>query len=219
MNKKTLILTLFLVIASIFTFVPLAYSWFEKTEESTIVIETGEFQIIIIASFNGNVITTNSQYYDQEKKVIILNASNPASPNYIGRFKVTLRVSANIPSRLRVKIQDEWKLVRTYREDGFVIEEALSHRDDELNPANPTYRYNLSYASKNDLSSGFMYYNHLIEKNQNYIINFITSGNPKAVKNTITYYEECFVYFDLIVEMVQANRFSEIWGIPYNFFN
>ena len=66
---------------------------------------------------------------------------------------------------------------------------------------------------------GYTYVNHIIPKNETTIINFIDGGDAYPVKNNEVFYEMVYVHVDLIVDIVQANRFVERWGIDPAFFS
>ena len=90
------------------------FAYFQIQEEHGITITSGEFDIELYASFNDEVIDINSPYYDSDKGIIIVNAFDPLSENYIGHLKVDIVITSKIAARARIKLNDEWELTREY---------------------------------------------------------------------------------------------------------
>ena len=61
-------------------------------------------------SFDNLEVGLNSPYYDQVKKIIIIDGAKTTAPNYIGKLNISLSVKSNIAARFRIKIQDEWQI-------------------------------------------------------------------------------------------------------------
>lgn len=217
---RKLFIALFTILTVIFISFSLTYSWFIKTNESTFIIDTGEFSSSLAVAFNGSIISSGSPYYDTQKKVVIVDAGNSLSTNHIGKLTVSLTITPEVTARFRIKIQDEWRLKRTYIALGTTIEEAMSHEKGELIPGNALYPFTIANIANYtyDSESGYLYYNLLLEKGQIYNISFITTGLTHPVVSNSVFNEECIVYLDFIVDIVQANRFSEVWGISPDYF-
>lgn len=200
------------------------YAYFVRTTTRGIIIETEAYQIEIIASFDGNIVSYTSPFYDPIKKVLIVNAYDPNSDNYIGDLEITIYITPYNTSRLRIKLFDEWELTRTYidQDPNYPIEpvkEALNHP-----PMDATYfpfsslKIHPSFQATYH-SDGYAYIHQIVQKNQLITIPFIEGGDRITVRNNDVFYEEVYVYIDLRIDIVQANRFSEVWGIDPNFFN
>ncbi|MDD3106493.1 MAG: hypothetical protein PHP65_01650 [Bacilli bacterium] len=215
------LLALFTVFVVAFITISLTYSWFIKTNDSTFVIDTGEFASTMAVSFNDQVIDQSSPYYDDAKKVIIVDAGNPSNTNNITKLSVDLTITPMVTARFRIKILDEWRLKRTYYALGSIIEEAISHENGAIIPGDVDYPFTIANIENYtfDAASGYFYYNLLLEKGTTYQITFITSGANRPVFSNSVFYEECIVYLDFIVDIVQANRFSEVWGIGSDYFD
>ncbi|HOH17936.1 MAG TPA: hypothetical protein PK087_01295 [Bacilli bacterium] len=205
----------------LFVSLSLTYSWFIKTNETTYIIQAGEFEASMAVAFSGNVISTGSPYYDTNKKVIIIDAGDASSTNHIENLSVSLTITPEVTARFRIKIQDEWQLKRTYYafSDNPIIE-AISHENEAIFPGNTDYPFTIANLSNYifDSESGYLYYNLLLEKGETLELEFITSGKARPVFANSAFYEECYVYLDFIVDIVQANRFSEVWGISPDYF-
>ena len=63
-----------------------------------------------------------------------------------------------------------------------------------------------------DTYSGYIYYIYPISKGTSNIT-LIDGGTLYGVKNNNTYSETCRVNFNVSVELIQINRYKEVWGI------
>lgn len=181
---------------------------------------TGEYDVSMTAAFNDSVVDGTSPYYDALKKAILVDGSDYQSPNYIENLEVSFSITPDNDSRFRIKIQDEWQLKRTYYGVEYVITEALAFEGEETIPGNALFPFLIINSSNYtyDSSTGYLYFNQILEKGQTYNIDFISGGIPYPIRSTTAYYEECTVYLDFLVDVVQANRATQIWGIGYDFF-
>ncbi|MCR3905616.1 MAG: hypothetical protein NUK62_01115 [Tenericutes bacterium] len=216
----TLSLVLILVLSSSLLVV---YAYFVKKQDHGIIVATGEFTVEIFASFNDVVVNTESPYYDAQKNIIIVNAYDQLSENYIGNLKIDIGITPEVAARVRIKLQDEWELTRIYLdqnpeypidpviENVYHTPKGSGYYPFSLLKINPTFNgiYDLQ---------GYTYINQIIPKNQTTMIHFIDSGDRYPARTNEVFYEMCYVYIDLIVDVVQANRFVEKWGIEPDFF-
>jgi len=216
-NITSIVLSLVLFLALTISFV---FSWFNRQNQSSFIIYSGDYEVGITISLNDVTVNESSPYYDSQKKVLILEGQHQESENFINNLKITFTFSVDNPARFRVKIQDEWQLTRTYYDTSYVIVEAVSHENQALIPGNENFPFIITNVSSYlyDPISGYLYFNTVLEENQTYVIEFITGGRPYPARSTTAYYEDVSVYLDLIVDVVQANRFSQVWGVSPDFF-
>jgi hypothetical protein len=217
---KSIFFSSFLTVFLCFVVISLAFSWFKRENSSTFHFQSGEYDVSIEAALNDVIINENSPFYDSSKQAIILDGGKQTSANYLDKLDVSLIITVAHSSRFRIKVQDEWQLKRTYYESGFSITEAVYFQDAETIPGNEHYPFTILNISNfiYDSDSGYLYYSSVLEKDQTYVIDFISGGVPQYVRSTADYYEECTVFLDFSLDVVQANRFSEVWGISINFF-
>ena len=188
------------------------YAYFVRTTNRGIIIETEAYQIEIIASFDGNIVSYTSPFYDPIKQVLIVNAFDPNTDNYIGNLEIIIYITPYNTSRMRIKLLDEWELTRTY------IDQDPNYPIDPVKePFSPLKIHPSFQAIYNE--DGYAYFHQIVQKNQLITIPFIGGGDRITVRNNDVFYEEVYVYIDLRIDIVQANRFSEVWGIDPNFFN
>jgi hypothetical protein len=217
---KSVFFSSFIIVFLCFVVISLAFSWLKRDNSSTFHFQSGEYDVSIEATLNDAIINESSPFYDSLKQVIILDGAELTSDNFLGKLDVSLTITVAHSSRFRIKIQDEWQLKRTYYESGFTILEAVYFQDAETIPGNEHFPFTILNISNfiYDSNSGYLYYNSILEKDQTYVIDFISGGLPQYARTTADYYEECTVFLDFALDVVQANRFSEVWGISINFF-
>ncbi len=211
-----MLLTMVVVITS--------YAYFQINETHGITVSSGAYDIELVVKFSGTVVTVDSPYYDQEHGKIIANAFDELADNYIGNMTIDLVITPDVAARLRFKIQQEWELQRYYLDQ------------DPENPIDPIfesiyhsqkpseyYPYSLMMwaggINTQYEQDGMVYYMDVIPSSEETTISLIDGGSPYTVRTNSALYEECYVYFDLFLDVVQANRFSEVWGIDPAYFN
>jgi hypothetical protein len=217
---RPLILPFLSIILTLILALSLVFSWFIKEKEISFVLMTGEYDVSMTVSFNDVVVDGTSPYFDTLNKAIIVDSSNYQSSNYIEDLEVSFSIISDNNSRFRIKVQDEWQLKRTYYGVEYVITEALAFEGEETIPGNALYPFVIISPSNYtyDSTTGYLYFNQILEKGQTYNIDFIIGGIPYPIRSTTAYFEECTVYMDFLVDVVQANRAAEVWGIGYDFF-
>ncbi len=222
--KSKMYVSLFIFVLVFATSFVIVYAYFQVQEQKGIMIQTGDFEVEMLISFDSTIIDINSPYYDRDTGSVIVNAYDPLSPNYVGNLKISFIVTSIVASRFRIKLQDEWTLTRHYLDQNPLypipdVVEAVYHSNHGL----AYYPFSLlklgsGFAPLYDLQ-GYAYAPQIIPKGQPTTINFIQSGDPYAVRINEVFTETCYIHLDLIVDVVQANRFSEVWNIDPNFFN
>lgn len=222
--KSRMYVSLFIFVLVFATSFVIVYAYFQVQEQKGIMIQTGDFEVEMLISFDSTVIDINSPYYDRDTGSVLVNAYDPASPNYVGDLKISFIVTSIVASRFRIKLQDEWTLTRHYLDQNPLypipdVVEAVYHSNHGL----AYYPFSLlklgsGFAPLYDLQ-GYAYAPQIIPKGQPTTINFIQSGDPYAVRINEVFTETCYIHLDLMVDVVQANRFSEVWNIDPNFFN
>lgn len=204
-------------------FVLVSYAYFQLSETHGITVSTGTFEVDFVVKFDGVTVTTDSPFYDNQRKKIIANAYDVNADNYIGSMTIDLVVTPEVAARMRFKIQQEWELRRYYLDQDpenpiAPIFESIYHGKKAVE----YYPYSLmmwaSGFNANYEQNGMIYYMDIIPKNNQTVIPIIDGGSPYTVRTNSVLYEECYVYFDLYVDLVQANRFAEVWGIDPNYY-
>ncbi|MCF7930927.1 MAG: hypothetical protein K9L02_05420 [Acholeplasmataceae bacterium] len=221
--KKKIIILIILTLIAISTSL-YAYAYFENNQNYGFVIETGEFEVISHISFSDIEIDINSQYYDADNQVVIIDAYNPQAVNYIGKLKVDIVINPNIAARVRIKLLDEWELTRTY---------SVLYGEEPIDPLVQTvyhtaqsslfHPFSLLKVGSNYIpiydNNGYAYITEVLQKNEETIIHLIDGGDGYPTRENEIYSETCFVHLRFSVDVVQANRFAELWSLDPDFFD
>lgn len=215
--KRLLIINLLFII-SLLVVLSGVFAWYQLTKFVPIKLSNGDFDVTMIVTFDNVEVGENSVFYDNTKKVIRINAFDENAENYIEKLKIDLEIRTDIAARFRMKIQDEWQLIRNY--DYFSSTVVLYHeKTAEGSIDNPFIISDYEDFPYRVDSWNYIYYDGILLPDIDYSFNVIEKGTSYNVKTTESYYEECFVDLDLIFDIVQANRFSERWLIGSDFFD
>ena len=221
--KKRLLFSLVTFILVFGSTALITFAWFRQQEEQGIIISTGDFLVELNVFFGVTKVGPLSPYYDEDKKAVIVNAYDPNSPNYVGHMSVNITVRPIIAARVRMKVLDEWELTRYYIDETGInpippIKETVVH--DPLGYPYLPYSI-LSFDNRFmglTTDDGFIYIEDVMPSGVTTTIYLINGGLNFPVRNNPVFYEECFIYFDIYLDIVQANRAFEIWGIEPNLF-
>ena len=221
--KRRLIWSMTILILVISLTFGVAYAYFEVNKQHGIVIETGEFDVEIFIFFDDLLIDSESPYYDAEKQIVIVNAFDPLAENYIEDLQIYLVINPVVASRLRLKFQDQWEMRRVYIDQPLedpipdIVENLYHPKKDS-----PYYPFSLlmmhpefSYIYGGDQ---YLYFDQVIRKDAATTLHIIDGGDPWPVRSNEVFNETVYVYIDLTIELVQANRFSQVWGLPLDFY-
>lgn len=215
--SKRLIVTVIIFILSALLLTISSFAWYRSQRVLPIVLENGEFDVTLKVDFDGLEVGLNSPYYDQEKRIIIIDGGDSSAPNYIGKLNISVEVKSSIASRFRLRLQDEWQLYRYYYQSDTVVSSVIYHERTPEGPIDNPFIVDNSFNYKSD-NNGFIYYDGILMPNVSYEFNIIDRGTRYNVRMTDNYYEECVVHLDFYFDIVQANRFSERWNISEDFF-
>ncbi|HNZ78077.1 MAG TPA: hypothetical protein PKG96_00530 [Bacilli bacterium] len=170
--------------------------------------------------------------YDSEKGLLYINGAlksivleqyeeeSEYNPYFLDDFKVKIELTPDITSYLRIKVFDEWKVTRFYY--SFNTEQIYSiyHEGDNIFPFHLTdeeWRVSgeVGYDSSwyYDAETKYVYYTEPLEKGVLASLPFIFGGDAYLPRISRTYIDTCDLILNIKVEIVQANRFSQIWGI------
>lgn len=216
--KFNLLLILFLLISIIFG-ITQTYSWisFEKSFQTN--LDLGSFKIVISATLDNNKLAHDNGNYNLNglsqmdsneitQKIQINDQDYNENKNYIEKFKMNINIKADISGYMRIKILDEWIVTKRFLNfDRNNTESIYTNTDDDL-------LFNLGDNWVYDKKTKYCYYTKIINKSNNDInILFIESGVPYLPKINSFLVETCDLNLGVSVQVVQANRFQEIWGI------
>ena len=205
-KSKTKIL--FLCLLFLFTSLTSVYAWFSYFKNNDVELNVGTFDVEVDINLNNMAKETIlKKYYDEQKDSIVLDGGSATAENSISNLNVNIKVNAKIKGYLRIKLKDEWIVKRTYKFNS-------QTREEVVNLPSPAIRFNILTPQnfKMDTYSGYIYYIYPISKGTSNIT-LIDGGTLYGVKNNNTYSETCRVNFNVSVELIQINRYKEVWGI------
>jgi hypothetical protein len=211
--KRAIFALVFALILSISS----VYAWFEIQNNHQIDLETGIFEVELDILLNDVPITGLEDYYDSINHLLELDAFNPISANHISHLKVVMTVTTKTAARLRFRIQDEWRLIRNFYAGGTPTIVILPH--DTLMGELSVYPFNIHNSFFSNDEDPYFYYDGLLEKDQTLQITLIDGGQPYAVRITENYFEEVYIRFQIFLDVVQANRIVEVWGVDAGLFD
>jgi len=223
-KSKPMILIISIMV-SLSVMVVATYAYFQADEEHGIIITTDEYQVEMFVYFGENLVSINSPYYNRDTGIVTVNADDETSENYVGDLNIYISVLPIVASRFRFEIEQEWVLRREYLNQGEEITippvyESLSFqkKSESYYPfSNLKLNTSMTYLYDTD---GYVYYDGIVAKSENVqLYHIISGGDAYPVRSNSAIDETCNLYFDFNFEIVQANRFSEVWGIDSNFFN
>jgi len=195
------------------------YAWFEMQNSHQIDLETGVFEVDIdILFFNGVTYEPIDMiHYDSTTNLLELNAFNENEDNYINKLRVVMSVTAHTTARLRFRVQDEWRLIRTYYAGGTPTTIVLPY--ETLAGEISAYPFNVNSSFFSNHEDPYFYYDGLLEKDETLEMILIDGGLPYAVHSTENYYEEVYIRFQVFLDVVQANRIVEVWNVNADLFD
>lgn len=225
MTKKHLffiVLSLVLVLASI-TSITLAWLSFNGYFDND--IDVGDFNGELVFKFNsdsGDVEAPSSVF--NEYGLLSINGiskdqvTDSTGDYYIDDLKVSLNIDVESVAYLRIKVMDQWLVTRTYTSIDREYSEVINHEADELFPfklTNDNFEVNSADNPTKwyfDANTGYVYYTEMLEVGS-YTLPFIYGGYGYIPKVSISYYDTCQLLINFRVEVVQANRYQEVWNI------
>lgn len=216
-TQKLLIFSL--IILGLITSV-ISYTFFIKELSYETILETKAFNLDIDIKLGTLDLDPTSIYFDQIKKVYVINLYDTEAVNYINNLDINFIVEVSIASRLRFKIYESYELTRYYHNQ----EETILKEIVYINQVDPSH-YQFSLLKKGIFDNYFisegdyMYVDQMILPNQTYTFDLIEGGVNYPVRNNNLFYETCMLYLAFEVEVVQANRYQEVWNLQTDPFN
>lgn len=221
--KSKYSIALFIYIILFLSTFTLTYAYFVNQQTRGITFDSGSFDIRVFASFDNIEITADSPYYDIQNKVILVNADDSTSLNYIGKLNITIEIIPEVAARMRIQIQDEWQLTRTFHAPDGTTTTPVTESVYNTQKGEGYYPFSLLKTSIDFQpiyeSDAYAYIDEVLKKNTLYRYDVIIGGDPYPVRSNYYYTETCAVRLGLIIDVIQANRFQELWGLDETFYN
>lgn len=198
-NKKFRLIAVFLV--TVFIVGGFSLAWFYVRKHQYDLMSVSNFQATPVCTFDG----TDKSFVDKTDGLIVLS-TNPEDANYIGKFRVKVDYTGDGVGYLRVRMVHEFS-------NG---SESVQH------PAKLPYATSsTSWFDNRDRDYCYYYSDKLnVDDNETKSIELIT-GLGEGGAEIVQGFEDANAVIKVAVEadMVQVNRYPQIWGmneIPKN---
>ncbi len=218
MIKQKLLIILLISIGLSVTIV--SYTFFIKNIVFATTLETQAFELELDMKLGSTSLDASSIYYLDDMDVYAINLYDLNELNYIENLSISIHVNVSIASRLRFKLYESYELTRYYHNVDETIVKEVIYIDEQ-----DEFTYPYSHLGKGLFTNYFkdeddyMYVDELIFPNQIYVLNLIDGGHPYLVRDNTLFSETCMLYLAFEVEVVQANRYQEIWNLDTDPFN
>lgn len=197
-----------------------SYTFFVKTITHITTLETQDFNLDVDIKLGSVSLDITSIYYLEDMQVYAIDLYEISQINYIDNLSLSVSVDVSIASRLRFKLYESYELTRYYhnQEETILKEIVYIDQQDELS-------YPFSLMKKGMFTNYFkdeqdyMYVDQVIGSDQIYVFNIIDGGYAYPIRENSLFHETCILYLAFEFEVVQANRYQEIWGLETDPFN
>lgn len=215
---KGLIITLLLYGLALIGSLYLTYAYYQKDKLIPIELLSGDVEVDMIVTFNDEEIDPFSSYYDMETHILKVHVSDDSSLNAISKLKIQLVVRSEYAIRLRIKLMESYIKERFYLQTEDTLQEivAIKENREGYHPYSNLIKGS-TYISKLG-EDGYQYYPSIIEENETVTIDLIDGGLLTYARVNEQFIENIYLDLSLMVEVVQANRYQELWGLPIDFF-
>lgn len=216
MNRHTgrrILIFVILYIIALLSSVYLTFAYYTKEGTSSIVMTTGDARIVFDIRFDELIVDQSSIYYDSSNKKMIINASNPMSENAISKLKININIDSDYAARVRIKVMESYVKSRYYLATEETLYESMAVTESRIGYHPFSY---LTYGEGYDLvysDDGYQYMPSILLENETYIIPVVSGGLTTYARSNSQFIETITLYLSIDVEVVQANRYQEIWGI------
>ncbi len=222
MKTKKIMLLYISICFFVLSLLSVSFAYYQKSQSTDITLETGEINLSISFYLDDMVIDETSIYYDQATKSYTFDITDEEVLNHISKVKVMVHVDTDIALKMRFKLLQSYVVTRTYHiTEGETIP-PYTRIIQIPNHSDTYYPYSLfkkGWANTLILGDdGYLYVKDTLLKGD-YVIPLIEGGLTYYGQSHQTFEETGYVSFNLIVEVVQSNRYEAIWGINASFYN
>ena len=228
-KRVNLLLIIFLSTVIVFSATTFGYFLFQRNINGNVDIgKVTSVEVIHYYQNNGvnTIINPNEKGYNEEKQTLTCYASRSTIDDTEGYLELSdlytkIKVNSQISVRVRAKIEDTWIDNRIFYSDGhrFTIYNDVPTVDrfrdtDNIIVSSGPFKYANNWTVGSD---GYLYYD-LVIKGENELDLIVNGDNLLAYyyiydRSFVAYRSVMMVEFKVIVEVVQANRAKELWGI------
>lgn len=218
MRNQKLIITILIIFALSFT--SLSYTFYVKDNTYITTLDTKAFELTVEIKLGEVALDPTSLYFSDEKQAYMINLYDEQAENYINNFTLKIKTDVSIASRLRFRLHESYELTRYYHNQEQTILKEIIYMDAQDDTQHP-----FSLLKKGEFQNYFLsdyhysYFDQLISQNQIQIFDLIAGGASYEVRENSLYHETCVLYLAYEFEVVQANRYSQVWGVDSTLFD
>ena len=214
-----------LLIAWVFVFLTLtitaSYGWLFLENSKDIHFSPGGFSINLEAKYENKSINHDHGIYMFNglsvddytvAKDLIKNQTQGVVgmlDQHVDGMNINVSVSCESSGHIRIKVLDEWLVTRKYINFNSSTTEVVFKDDVNYFP------YKLADGWFYDVETKYCYYENVLNRGDHNNIPFITSCENYAPKTSTLFVETCQVNIAVVTQVVQANRYQEVWGITH----
>ncbi len=215
--KKWLILILFYVMALIGS-IYFTFAYYQQEQSSVIELSTGDVDISWVVSFDGVAIDETSPYYDREHQELMIEASDSSANNALSKLKLSVVVKSEYAVRVRVKLMESYIRLRTYQGTDVTLEEVLAIKEsyDGYHLFSQLKKGNLEDVVERE--DGYQYYQFILAAHEELSLDLIDGGSMLYARVNSQFSEQITLRLSVVVDVVQANRYQEIWQVDEGVF-
>ncbi len=197
-----------------------SYAFYLKENNYIVSLDRNDYLVDIKFTFNGIEADTLSPYYDLDKKAFKIDLFDIQAINYIENVGLSVDVNVPIASRMRFRINESYVLTRYYNNvDQTVLEEVIYMTEKDETQHSFSLLKKGTFTNYILHTDRYYYVNDILQTNQTHVFDLINSGISYPVRDNILYYETCYLYVSFDIELIQVNRFSQVWGVDPIIFN
>lgn len=216
-TKKWLMLIVLYILALLGSVV-LTFAYYQKEQAATITLQTGDADIRMVVSFDDVSIDSSSVYYDITHQEFIIDASDEEAFNALSKLNINILIDAEYASRVRIRLHETYIRTRTYVGVQESLHEALAITGhvDGYHHFSQLKKGDIPYLHQHE--DGYQYVNRVVSAHEVLNIPIIDGGRMLYARVNQQFVEHMTLRLSLIVEVVQANRYQEIWQVDSTVF-
>lgn len=217
-HAKRILIIFILYLMTLLGSIYYTYAYFNKDETHQINLNIGVAFMDTEIAFDGIPIDSSSPYYDTDNELIIINASDPESENAISKLSVNITITPEYASRIRIKLKESYIKERRYLSTGETLTETMAVTENRVGFHPFSY---LMYGDTYQMTlgdEGYQYYPDILNENSQLVLPIISGGLTVYGRSNTQFVETIILRLQITIEVVQANRYQEIWGIDGSIF-
>jgi hypothetical protein len=216
--KRLFIIFIIYLLLLVSTFY-VTYAYYRKEITSNIQLSTGDVGITMVMSFDEITVDFLSPYYDHERHVLLVNVSDPDAVNALSKLNIDVSITPTYASRIRIKWMESYIKERYYIDKAETLREAMA-----ITVSRPGFHpfSNVMFGEGYQVihhEDGYQYIDQIVSERESIQLKLADGGLMMYARSNDQFVETIYLEISLSIEVVQANRYQEVWKIDYNPFS